>query len=93
MKYEVVISEQADRDIRELFEYIAFELLAPDNAAGQLNRLEMAIDSLAVYPLRHALYRVSPWMDRGLHIMPVDNYCVLYIVEESEARVSVLRVL
>ena len=40
MTYDVRISEQADIDLRSIFEYIAFELQAPENAAGQLDRLE-----------------------------------------------------
>ena len=29
MMYEVEVSEQADRDLRGIFEYIAFELQSP----------------------------------------------------------------
>ena len=39
MTYEVTITEQADVDLRRIYEYIAFELLSPDNAAGQLERI------------------------------------------------------
>ena len=46
MIFDVQISEQADRDLRGIYEYIAFELLAPENAAGQLDRLENAISKL-----------------------------------------------
>ena len=53
MKYVVDISSRADRDLREIYEYIAFELLAPENAAGQLKRLESAIMRLDSMPLRH----------------------------------------
>lgn len=42
-KYKVIIADQADQDLRGLFEYIALELLSPDNAAGQLDRIEAAI--------------------------------------------------
>ncbi len=49
MKYEVEVSEQADRDLREIFEYIAFELQSRENAIGQLDRLEEQILSLARY--------------------------------------------
>ena len=31
MIYEVELSEQADSDLREIFEYIAFELQSPEN--------------------------------------------------------------
>ena len=29
MKYDVVLTEQAETDLREIFEYIAFDLLSP----------------------------------------------------------------
>ena len=53
MKYEVEVSEQADRDLREIFEYIAFELQLPENAIGQLDRLEEQILSLDAMPKRY----------------------------------------
>lgn len=40
MIYEVITTAQADTDLRGIYEYIAFELFSPDNAAGQLDRLE-----------------------------------------------------
>lgn len=40
MIYEVTTTVQADADLRGIYEYIAFELLSPENAAGQLERLE-----------------------------------------------------
>lgn len=43
MIYEVELSEQADSDLRGIFEYIAFELQSPENASGQLDRLEEQI--------------------------------------------------
>ncbi|MCM1416852.1 MAG: hypothetical protein NC430_13135 [bacterium] len=42
MSFDVQISEQADQDLRDIYEYIAFELLTPENAVGQLDRLEEA---------------------------------------------------
>ena len=46
MIYEVEVSKQADSDLRGIFEYIAFELQSPENASGQLDRLEEQILSL-----------------------------------------------
>ena len=31
MIYEVIITEQADADLRGIYEYIAFELLSPES--------------------------------------------------------------
>ena len=79
MIYEVELSEQADSDLREIFEYIAFELQSPENASGQLDRLEEQILSLDTMPERYRKYEKEPWKSRGLRVLPVDNYVVLYI--------------
>lgn len=50
MIYEVITTDQADADLRDIYEYIAFELLSPDNAAGQLGRLEEHIVGLEKFP-------------------------------------------
>lgn len=40
MKYEVLMTAQAAADLRAVFEYIAYDLLAGQNALDQLDRLE-----------------------------------------------------
>ena len=37
MIYEVELSEQADSDLRGIFEYISFELQSPKNASVECN--------------------------------------------------------
>ena len=53
MIYDVEVSEQADSDLRGIFEYVAFELQSPENARGQLDRLEEQILSLDTMPERY----------------------------------------
>ena len=93
MIYEVEVSEQADRDLREIFEYIAFELQALENASGQLDRLEEQILSLDTIPERYRKYEKEPWKTRGLRVLPVDNYVVLYIPDSDKKVVTILRVM
>ena len=50
MIYEVKMTGQAELDLRGIYEYIAFELQAPENAAGQVRRLEEQIISLETMP-------------------------------------------
>lgn len=40
MSYEIHMTSQAQNDLCGIFEYIAFTLQSPQNAAGQLDRLE-----------------------------------------------------
>ena len=93
MKYEVVTTAQAVADLRAIFEYIAYELLAGENAIKQLDRLEEAILSLDEMPERYHLYDKEPWRGRNLRIMPVDNYLVFYIPQEEDKTVTVIRVM
>ena len=93
MIYEVEVSEQADRDLREIFEYIAFELQSPENAIGQLDRLEEQILSLDAMPKRYRKYEKEPWKSRELHKLPVDNYVILYIPNSDKKVVTILRVM
>ena len=71
MIYEVEVSEQADLDLRGIFEYIAFELQSPENASRQLDRLEEQILSLDTMPERYRQYENEPWKSRRLRILPV----------------------
>ena len=66
MIYDVQISNQAESDLRSIFEYIAFELQSVQNAAGQLDRLEESILSLDQMPDRYRAYEKEPWHSRGL---------------------------
>ena len=93
MIYEVTTTEQADSDLRGIYEYIAFELLSPENAAGQLDRLEENIIGLETFPKKFRAYEKEPWKSRGLRVMPVDHYLVFYIPDNDTRTVTVIRVM
>ena len=93
MIYYIVISDQAEIDLRGIFEYIAFELQTPENASGQLDRLEACIMNLEHMPKRYRQYELEPWKSRGLHVVPVDNYLVLYIPDDDTQVVTIIRVM
>lgn len=93
MIYDVQISIQAESDLRSIFEYIAFELQSVQNAAGQLSRLEESINSLDQMPERFKRYDKEPWRSRGLRVMPIDNYVVLYIPNHDTKVVNIVRVM
>ena len=93
MSYQVNITDEADRDLRAIFEYIAFELLSVENAENQLNRLEKAIRSLDEMPERYRRYETEPWYSLGVRRFPVGNYCVFYLPNKETQVVDIIRVL
>ena len=88
-----MISNQAEIDLRGILEYIAFELQAPENASGQLDRLEACIMDLDHMPKRYRQYELEPWKSRGLRVAPVDNDLVLYIPDDDTQVVTIIRVM
>ena len=66
MKYRVMYTAVAKKDLRNIFRYISEELLASENAAGQTERIMTAIRKLDTMPNRNRLYEEEPWRSRGL---------------------------
>ena len=91
MKYKVMYTAGAKKDLRNIFRYISEELLASENAAGQTERIMTAIRKLDTMPNRNRLYEEEPWHSRGLRFFPVDNYLVFYKTEYSCAMKSHFR--
>ena len=56
MKYKVMYTAGAKRDLRNIFRYISEELLAPENAAGQTDRI-MAVTEVVLQGLEKVLNR------------------------------------
>ena len=90
MIFNVVYSSEARQDLRDIYEYIAYELLEPDTAAGQTNRIMKAARSLEQMPMRHRLYEEEPWHSQGLRFLPVDNYLIFYLPDETNNIVNII---
>ena len=73
-----------------IYDYIAHSLQAPDTAAKQYDRIADGIMSLNIFPQRCKLFDSQPEHDMGLRQLLVDNYSVIYVVEDDT--VTALRV-
>jgi len=93
MTWKVEYTESAYRDLDGIYDYIADVLLEPLIAQNQTDRIMDAADSLDHMPLRYRLYEHEPWRSRGWRIMPVDNYVVFYLPNETNGAVSVMRIM
>lgn len=52
-KYKVKVNPRAIRELDHIYEYIANEKLAPENAKGQVDRIKKAILGLETFPQSH----------------------------------------
>ena len=93
MMWTVNYAESARQDLRDIREYISDTLSAPVAAMKQVTRIMDATDSLDHMPLRCRLCDKEPWQSKGLRILPVDNFLVLYLPDESSSTVTVMRIM
>lgn len=93
MSYTIDLSIEAKEDLRKIYSYIAFKLMAPANASNQIKRLKKNILALDFMPTMFKLYEKEPWHSRGMRIMPVDNYVVFYFVDEKNKKVNIARII
>jgi len=52
-KYKIMINPKAIRELNGIYEYIANEKLAPENAKGQVERIKKAVLGLDTFPQSH----------------------------------------
>lgn len=93
MSWNIVYTAEARRDLRNIYEYIAYDLLVLETAAGQTQRIMKEIRALDEMPMRFRLYEEEPWHSVGLRFFPVDNYLVFYLPDESQNIVSIVRIM
>lgn len=60
MKFNVELTEQADKDLRSIYLYISVDLNSPENAIKQIKHLWDAILSLDELPQRYRRYEDEP---------------------------------
>lgn len=90
-QYKVQITDKALADMEEIYNYIAIQLQAPENAMGQYNRIAKAIENLNVFPERARIMESEQERTMAIRQLVVDNYSVFYVIEDE--RVIVMRVL
>ena len=92
-RYEVKVTEHAEAAMREIAQYIAFELLAPEAAVNLLVVLRQEMETLAHMPGRVHLTPEEPWHSEGVHRLPVKNFYVYFWIDEDRKKVQVTDVI
>ncbi len=93
MKYDILFTYKAENDLKSIYNYIANNLKSPLTAVNVLNKIENRILKLENLPHRYKFYENEPWKSKGLRDMPVDNFIVLYYVDDTGHTVSIIRVI
>ena len=91
-KYKVKINPRAIRELDQIYNYIANEKLAPENAKGQVDRIKKSILSLATFPQSHQERREGRYAGKGYRQLLIDNYIAISRIDEPCKTVYVVTI-
>ena len=91
-KYAVKLYARADRDLDNIYAYIAHHLLAPGTAAAMVDALEEAIYSLEELPERGSVRQTGIYANQGYRQLFVKKYVIIYKVLKEQQQVHVVTV-
>ncbi len=83
MSWKINYTRHAREDLKAIYEYLAFELLVPDTAGRQSDRIMKAVRTLDNMPERYKVYEEEPWKSQNLRYFPVDNDLVFYLPKKE----------
>ena len=91
-KYKVKVNPSAIRDLDSIYEYIASQKLAPENAKGQVERIKKSILGLDTFPQSHQERNEGRYAGKGYRQLVIDNYIAIFRINEPQKTVYVVTI-
>uniref|UniRef100_UPI003FEE1554 type II toxin-antitoxin system RelE/ParE family toxin n=1 Tax=Eubacterium sp. TaxID=142586 RepID=UPI003FEE1554 len=91
-KYKVKINPRAIRELDHIYECIANEKLAPENAKEQVDRIKKAILGLETFLQSHQERNEGRYAAKDYHQLLIDNYIVIFRIDEPNKTVYVVTI-
>lgn len=91
-KYKVMINPRAIRELDNIYEYIANEKLAPENAKGQVDRIKKAVLSLDTFPQSHQERNEGRYAGKSYRQLLIDNYIAIFRIDKPHKTVYVVTI-
>ena len=93
IKYDINITESAQKDLDSIYFYISENSLENETAIHIINELKEKIFSLETMPGRYGLVNDFSLAKMGYRHIKVKNYIVLYLMDEKKKAVAIARII
>ena len=87
MIYDVQLIDEAEDDLRYIYEYFAFRRREPRVARKIYKQIMDKLNSLEEMPFRYPVYQEEPWKSKEVRQVFAGSYCGFYIVTEKIVKV------
>jgi plasmid stabilization system protein ParE len=91
--YKVRLTDKAEQDLIQLFEYISETLFMPSAAKRIYSEIKAACLSLDQSPKRGPLVQFEPFRSMGIRWIPAQNYTIFFVADDDTLTVNILRIL
>lgn len=92
MIFSLVITEEAESDLRQIFDYYANELEYPDVAVAIVRNLREVADDICFMPNRFRLWPLPPESPLQIRCYQHRSYVFVFTVDEESSTVTLLSV-
>lgn len=84
MNYEIRITEKAENDIEQIYNYICTEYQSEDTAKNIISGILNGIESLNTFPFRCSLFRLN----ERYRVLHYKSYNIIYEVLENKVIIN-----
>lgn len=91
--YKVIVTPDAEADLAEIRDYIAYTLMVPETAKDYLEDLKTEIKNLAHIGNSIAPVPDEPWHSRGLRKVIAKRFYIYYIADDKSSTIYVMNVI
>ena len=91
-KYKVKVNPRAISELDRIYKYIADDKLSPQNARGQVDRINKAVLNLDTFPQSHQERNEGRYAGKGYRQLLIDNYVVIFRIDELHKTVYVVTI-
>ena len=89
MRYEIIRTDKADEQLREIIFYIADDSGSVDIALNYLDRIKKAINRLMDFPYSGNIPRYSVLRRQGYRVLIVERHLIFYKVDDEKCIVTI----
>lgn len=93
MVSKYILYREAANDLENIVSYISVELSNPEAAMGVLEKIEQRFQDLMNFPYLYPLIESNKLIVEGVRKSVIDNYVIVYIMNETENQIEVIRVI
>ncbi|MBR1439392.1 MAG: type II toxin-antitoxin system RelE/ParE family toxin [Synergistaceae bacterium] len=90
--YKLIITVPALEDLNDIYKYISVRLNNPYSASKCSDKIFSSAKSLSLQPKRYRI-RKKNLKGQEIRYMPVENFIIIYCVNDSERTVNILRIM